>query len=396
MFVRIAYLYDLKIFPPKGGNHVHALQLVKGLVAAGHEVAVVEDETVPEVTNYQDTLESLQKLMKWCDVLYVRVDARSLREWEALNICRKYKGSVAIVWEVNSPASETLAYSYYGGMEHWDRRQESLARKVKRLLHAGKKIPSIWREERYRKSIAKDVSAAVCVSSSMRDYARDYLNIGNSLVVPNGASPLTRDEIDTRKLVQTDRPFTVLYSGSAIYPWQGLNFLSEVVAIAQQKTPDVKFLIAVNQLTEAVPQGDNVEVRVGMGRDELMAEICRADVCLSIQPEFFWSRWKFHGSPMKLFEYMACGTLVLASDVGQMSELIVDGENGLLCESKPESIFNKILFARDNELQKEKMAYAGWKLVNEELNWVQNVEQTIALFNAVPGQNSESKEMSAL
>ena len=394
--MRIAYLYDLKIFPPKGGNHVHALQLVKGFVAAGHEVAVVEDETAPEATNYQDTLESLQKLMGWCDVLYVRVDARSLREWQALNICCKYKGSVAIVWEVNSPASETLAYSYYGGMEHWDHRQESLVRKVRRLLHAGKKIPSIWREERYRKSIAKDVSGAVCVSTSMRNYARDYLNINNSLVVPNGAEPLSRDEIDARKGGGTDRPFTVLYSGSAIYPWQGLNFLSEVVAIAQRKTPDVKFLIAVNQLTEAVPQGENVEVRVGMDRDELMAEICRADVCLSIQPEFFWSRWKFHGSPMKLFEYMACGTLVLASDIGQMSELIVDGENGLLCESKPESIFNKILFARNNELQKEKMAYAGWKLVNEELNWVRNVEHTIALFNAVGGQRSEPKEMNAL
>tara|TARA_R110002049_G_scaffold239433_2_gene412638 strand:- start:9653 stop:10843 length:1191 start_codon:yes stop_codon:yes gene_type:complete len=396
MSVKIAYLYDLKIFPPKGGNHVHALELVKGFVAAGHEVAVVEDETAPGVTNFLDTRETLKDLMAWCDVLYVRVDARSLREWGALNTCYKYKGSVAIVWEVNSPASETLAYSYYGGMEHWDRQQETMVRKLKRLLHVAKKIPSIWREERYRKSIAKEVSAAVCVSSSMRNYARDYLNIENSLVVPNGAVPFSRDEIDARMVVKTARPFTVLYSGSAIYPWQGLNYLSEVAAIARKKTPDIRFLIVVNQLTEAVPQGENIEVRVGMARDELMSEICRADICLSIQPEFFWSRWKFHGSPMKLFEYMACGTLVLASNIGQMSELIQDGVNGLLCESEPESIFNKIMLAHNHPREKEEMAFEGWKLVNEELNWVRNVEHTIELFNSVTSQKTESKVTNSL
>jgi glycosyltransferase involved in cell wall biosynthesis len=36
------------------------------------------------------------------------------------------------------------------------------------------------------------------------------------------------------------------------------------------------------------------------------------------------------GSPMKLFEYMACGAAVVASNLGQITEVIQDGYNGLL------------------------------------------------------------------
>jgi glycosyltransferase involved in cell wall biosynthesis len=41
---------------------------------------------------------------------------------------------------------------------------------------------------------------------------------------------------------------------------------------------------------------------------------------------------EFWGSPMKLFEYMASGTPLITSCVGQLSEVIKHGENGLLVE----------------------------------------------------------------
>jgi glycosyltransferase involved in cell wall biosynthesis len=39
---------------------------------------------------------------------------------------------------------------------------------------------------------------------------------------------------------------------------------------------------------------------------------------------------EFYYSPIKLFEYMAAGRAVVASRVGQVAEILVDGETGLL------------------------------------------------------------------
>jgi glycosyltransferase involved in cell wall biosynthesis len=39
---------------------------------------------------------------------------------------------------------------------------------------------------------------------------------------------------------------------------------------------------------------------------------------------------QFYFSPLKIYEYMAAGLPVIASDIGQISELIEDKVNGLL------------------------------------------------------------------
>jgi glycosyltransferase involved in cell wall biosynthesis len=86
---------------------------------------------------------------------------------------------------------------------------------------------------------------------------------------------------------------------------------------------------------------------------------------------------------MKLFEYMACMRPVVASNHGQMSDIINDGENGLLCENKPEEILAKLLFLRDNPQKAHEIARKGWELVQREYNWPHNVAETLALFEQV-------------
>lgn len=379
--MKIGYLYDLQIFPPKGGNHVHALELVNGFLEAGHQVAVVGDPTVEGVQNFQEIEAELDTFIAEIDVLYVRIDARDTRDWKALNYCAARIGKKPVVWEINAPANETLAYSYLGGMTSWRMEDEPLLRRIKRRFHALRKYPAIWAEERHRKQLAKRVSTAICVSKTLGDYAATGLGFSDVVVLPNGGPLLSREEIEKRRSKRTDTRFTVMYSGSAIYPWQGLNFLTSTIDIATKTDPDIRFVLAVNQRVDTLPKTDNVVIKEGLSRDEILDEICQADLCVALHPHYYWSPWGFHNSPMKMFEYMGCGSAVLASNLGQMKDLLTHGKDGLLCENNPEAILEQIRIAKANADLLKQISQNGWEKVATEMSWKDNVRVTLDKFS---------------
>jgi glycosyltransferase involved in cell wall biosynthesis len=369
----------MHIYPPKGGNHVHAMELVQGFLKAGHQVCVVEDPTMPGVTNFAgSSTEDLQAFIDNIDVLYIRIDARYLGEWPEVAICMKMAGSRPIVWEINSPANETLAFSWLGG-----RRldvKESWLKRLKRWVHATRKMPGINREESLRRNLAKRVGSAICVSTALKVYAVDTLGITDSITLPNGGPLISEEEIDQRRQKRVSDRFTVFYSGSAIYPWQGLDFLSAAIRLAEDRDPDIRFLLAVNQYSDSLPSGTNVEVAQGLNRDQILDAICSADACVALHPEYFWSPYRFHNSPMKLFEYMACGTAVVTSDRGQMAEIIDHGKNGLLVSDDPEDILEKLLMLKNDVQLRKSLAYGAWSTINNGRSWKDNVQATLTIF----------------
>ena len=98
-------------------------------------------------------------------------------------------------------------------------------------------------------------------------------------------------------------------------------------------------------------------------------------------------------------EAMACGTAVVASAVGGIKEVVVDGETGFLVslEQMSESPFeplNPEKFSRDlagkiNQLMKdrqlrEKFGKAGRKRVEEKFSWSTIAQKTKALYESLP------------
>jgi glycosyltransferase involved in cell wall biosynthesis len=373
-------MYKMHIYPPKGGNHVHAMELVQGFLKAGHQVCVVEDPTMPGVTNFAgSSTEDLQAFIDNIDVLYIRIDARYLGEWPEVAICMEMAGSRPIVWEINSPANETLAFSWLGG-----RRldvKESWFNRLKRWVHATRKMPGINREESLRRNLAKRVDSAICVSTALSDYAVKTLGIADATVLPNGGPLISEEEVTQRRSKRlSEQLFTVFYSGSAIYPWQGLDYLAQVIELARNRAPDMKFLLAVNQNTEFLPEGDNVEIRQGLNREEILDAICSSDVCVALHPDYPWSPYGFHNSPMKLFEYMACMTPVVTSNRGQMAEVVAHGENGLLVDDSPASILKQLIVLKNDPRLRNYIAYNGWLTISNGQSWNDNVRITLSIF----------------
>ncbi len=341
---------------------------------------VVEDETLPGVTDYKNTPEGLRNFIENIDILYIRIDARFTRKWQVLTDCMRLIGLQPVIWEINSPANENFAYSWLGGKIATSNAKEGYVRTLRRKIHALRQFPGIWLEERYRRRLSKNVAAAICVSEAVARYAGDELKIDDITVLPNGGPIITESEILARRKRRQRAGFTVLYSGSAIYPWQGLDYLSQVIKLAAVKAPDITFVLAVNQKVPALSESGNVVILEGLDQEEVRDAICAADVCVALIPEWPWSKYGFHGSPTKLFEYMAFMVPVLTSNHSQMHDIIKDGEDGLLTENDPEVILDKLLYIKANHGQAEKIGKQAWLKIQTEFNWQRNVIETLSVF----------------
>ena len=381
--MHIGYIYDLHVYPPRGGNHRHVLELVEGFLGAGHTVSVVDDPTLPGVKDNGSSPAELRDFINAIDLLYVRIDSRFTHQWCVLGKCLEFLDQQPVVWEINSPANENLAFSWLGGRIATSDRKEGHLRTLRRWLHALRQYPGIWREERHRRKLSGKVSAAICVSEAVGQYAREELNIGDVCVLPNGGVLVEEAEIEQRRNRRKRHEFTVLYSGSAIYPWQGLDYLYQVIKLARKAAPEIRFVLAVNQKTPDLTRFENVEIHEGLDQEAVRDAICSADVCVALIPEWPWSKYGFHGSPTKLFEYMAFMVPVITSSHGQMKDIITDGVDGLLTDNKPEMILEKLIYLKNNPEQARMIGRNAWLKINSEFNWRHNVEKTLAVFDRV-------------
>jgi glycosyltransferase involved in cell wall biosynthesis len=118
-------------------------------------------------------------------------------------------------------------------------------------------------------------------------------------------------------------------------PWHGVDALPGLLSRLIERHSTLHLLVAGDG-----PQRGELERDLrerGIGRSavftgsvphEDVAELIRQlDVALAPYPRL---EHAFYFSPLKLFEYMACGVAVVAAAAGQIAEVIRDGETGLL------------------------------------------------------------------
>ena len=95
---------------------------------------------------------------------------------------------------------------------------------------------------------------------------------------------------------------------------------------------------------------------VALYNEDFLDAICCADACIALHPEYFWSPYLFHGSPMKLFEYMASGRAICASDLPVLREILSEDIAILLPPEDIESWVAALRNLRDNPSERKRMA----------------------------------------
>ena len=170
----------------------------------------------------------------------------------------------------------------------------------------------------------------------------------------------------------------LVYIGN-LYPWKGVDFLLEAV----QKLPTVKLSIigGGTRLRELRDKAKNlgiasrVDFKGHMPHSQI--EKILKQTTLAVIPNTKSDYTNF-SSPIKLYEYLSASSVVIASDMPTIREIVTDGVNGYLFQTGNLDDFvktvKKALDAKSETL--EKISYRAWQ-TSQQFTWDKRAEKIV-------------------
>ncbi len=232
-----------------------------------------------------------------------------------------------------------------------------LMHRVKLEKHGQRKASSARRLRRLEGRVYAGADGLVCVSRGVAgQVAGDYAPRAPLRVVPNGVD---LEEFPGRPTIARCRE--ICYIGS-IAPWKNVEVLvaalghltdAVLTVVGGGSGPaDLERLAGVARESGAA---DRVRLLGPMGPEEAKEHLYRARVAAI--PLAGVGHFQHSTSPIKLFEYMASGTPVVASDLPALREILTDGANALLVTpGDPVALAHGLRRVLDDEALAERLA----------------------------------------
>jgi glycosyltransferase involved in cell wall biosynthesis len=229
--------------------------------------------------------------------------------------------------------------------------------------------------------------AVLVVSAELRKHVRSLgVQAGRIQVLPNGVNPelfFPADGGSGGGVVTHRKTLPTLGFVGGLRPWHGVNILPELLARLSQRHPDIRLVIAGDGPLRGELERDFK--RRGLGRrvtfsgarphEDMPGLIRQFDIALAPYPKHDHD---FYFSPLKLFEYLACGVAVVASDIGQISEVVRDGKTGLLY---PPGNLNALVSRCEklltNPALRAAIGAAAAKVVRQRFTWDHNAARIV-------------------
>ena len=235
------------------------------------------------------------------------------------------------------------------------------------------------------KETLKEADKIITVSNATKDYV---LSLGAKpekiKVLHNGVDlvhfrPLTgkREEM-RRKLGISQNSIVVLTVRRLVYK-NGIDTLIESANIAVRKNPKITFLVVGKG-----PDLNNVQMRIrqlgiennfrltGFVKDEDLPFYYNA-------ADFFVLPSKSgEGLPLVALEAMACGLPVIATNVGGISEILMEDYGKLVPSNQPELLAKAILEFSNIDLSSRKLEIRA--VMEEKYSWDKNVETLVEIY----------------
>ncbi len=254
--------------------------------------------------------------------------------------------------------------------------------------------PLIDEQSRYRQlvhrgtaeSVARDAfrhaSSLIAVSEGVADYLNGFSETeGRVHVIPNGVDP----HRFSPHVTPCDRrgEFVVGFVGS-LKSWHGVDRLITAFQRLIADRPGSRLVVVGDgtmrqvlsqHVEESSPEiRDAVHFTGAVPPEEIPGWLASVDVAVAPYPPLRG----FYFSPLKVYEYMAAGRAVIASRIGQLENLIVHGENGLLYDPGDTDGLTALLRRlHDDPAARQRLGANARETILREHSWDHVLERTL-------------------
>ncbi|OGO34733.1 MAG: hypothetical protein A2Z16_11380 [Chloroflexi bacterium RBG_16_54_18] len=243
----------------------------------------------------------------------------------------------------------------------------------------------------------------ICVSKSLRDHLESSWNIRASKlsVLPIAADVIPgrqmgSDQVIRRRLGLGQEPVVMWVGG--FFPWHDLDLLLESFGQVLARRPDARLVLVGDGQARASVEKKIAEegwqhavILTGFIAHAQVPEMLSiADVAVVPSAPFSADRGGT-GTPLKLFEYMAAGVAIVATDNDQAGEVIENNQTGLLVKAGAVDEFARaILTLLDQPELRVRLGRNGMQKAAEKYSWGHYINQLEEIYSTVK-QNAPTK-----
>lgn len=371
-----------------GGMASHIRGFARGAIALGHRLkfiassnAGIDSKFEVELTRPSAAISATRSLFElWNNFVFTFAALRRItREADSSEIDFIYQRYSRFNWTGAALSVVTglpLALEFNGSevwvSRHWDHvGQLALLRCFERLnLRAADFIFAVSDVQRRELMAAGVDSSRIVVNPNGVDAGEFRPDCGGG---------------DVRRALGIEDKIVVGFVGT-FGPWHGATVLAEAAAQIDDARLHFLFVGDGDERSAAESIIASKANRVGstftgrVAHEQVAAYLDACDILAS--PHVHTSDGsEFFGSPTKLFEYMAMGKAVIASRLGQIADVIIDDENGMLVEPGDASALAQVIIrVANDEALRARLGAAARQTVIEKYMWQHN---TARVFDAV-------------
>lgn len=343
--MNIAYLH-IDHWPPNEGSAIQSWEIFSRL-AKRHTLLTPFSCPFPEAVHAYRHIGDTRRFLDSADAVFIIVDGHFYWSEEKFSILsRVLMGKKPVVWLLNAPIEESLLSPDY------PRFRFPYDRAMRRWMSSG-------------------VDICLSVSNILNAYAKKELNAHEYRVVENGADPSSVPE--KKKKRDRKKPFTVLWAGSGQYPWQAMDVIARVAEQLYVKDPSIVVQIASDVSWHRLPALPSLRLMGRQPYDRIKKVVSEADMALCLYHSML--PMGLYNSPMKLFEAMGAGLPVVASDIGQIREVITHRKNGLLTTNEPDDIVSLILYLKNHPAFAHRLGMNARNTIRTRYTWDRMVNE---------------------